>query len=133
MANTLYKENDNRLGKNNSSIEQLNDVLKKMNSQDLKNDDSFLNDLDFQDLYKIVNVDLDLLPYSLPKGYSLKSEKKIIDSLIDANKLLEVNTHMSDIDEIANDWKKVGESLNNAIRKIGEKWSRESAGRKVTT
>lgn len=47
MANTLYKEND----------------------------DSFLNDLDFQDLYKIVNVDLDLLPYSLPKGYSLKSEK----------------------------------------------------------
>ena len=26
MANTLYKENDNRLGKNNSSIEQLNDL-----------------------------------------------------------------------------------------------------------
>lgn len=62
-------------------------------------------------------VKVSKLPYDLPKTYSLEQEENILLSIAERTINLRKRFSRSDMDAISQDWMKIGEDLNGAIRK----------------
>lgn len=74
----------------------------------------------------IRQMDTGIVPYEIPKVYSLKQDIEELAMIKKRTDVLKRYMCRKDIDAMSGDWKKVGEDINEAICKSGRIYARES-------